>query len=784
MPRMPNTTRLRTRLLVLAMLLTLVACDAAELVPTRPTPAPSAASPPAPPLTMAEALALRALADDTAAAEAFHALLDAAPAGPDARAARLYLGESLGRAGRWSEAGVFLQPLATDGVRDELAARASFLLGRVHEEAGAWAEAAAAYEAALLAATPLEPYVRLRQAAVLRALGRDEEAAAAYEAVATSSIARLQRAAAYEGAITTRLELGQPGHALALYRALFEFAEQPAYRAQHLLDAARLAETQGEPDQARVWRHEAAISAPDSVPALGATTLLLADPQGTLAPADAARVYAAHEHWDDALVQFDAALASDSTRLDLRRERALVLRAQGDYQAALAELAAVSAADPDGETGRQARLDWVQTLGQSGDLPAAIEGYRQFAAAYPEDQRAPEALRRAIILLDQGGDAAAAAEQRLVFARGYPSAEGADRALFLAGLYFFEDGRADEASTVWEELRRASSGVVAAQAQYWQARAAADDPADASPELLEAARATSPDSYYATRAAELLGAEQRGTLAIGGPVTAEEWQAAERWLAEWSGAAPERIAAVQESIVAEPAAERALALAGVAQIADAVEEWRVPLDAWRDDPLRLYHAARAAYDGGLPYVALNAAERLVALSPDAGTASEPLALRKLIYPTPYRQIVIEQAGLYGLDPLALYALLRQESHFNPAATSWVGAQGLAQVMPSTAAGIAEELGVREFEPGDLHRPDVGVRFGAFYLRRQLDTLDGSLPGALAAYNAGAGNALRWAGEGIADPDLFAERIDFGETRTYVKNVYGAYGVYRRMYRSG
>lgn len=770
--------RLRSRLLVLALLLTLVACDAAEL--TRP-PAPTPSIHPVP--TFAEALALRSLADDTAAAEAFHTLLDRAPAGPAARMTRLYLGETLARAGRWSEAAVFLEPLMTDGVRDDLTIRAAFLLGRAHEQAGALAEAATAYDAALASRTPLEPYVRMRHAGVLRALGRGEEAAAAYEAVAASPIARIRRAAAYEQAITLRNERGQAAQALALYRALLDFAQQPAYRAEHLLDAARLAEAQGELEQARIWRREAATSAPQTAPALEAATLLLADPQGALAPADAARVFVAHQRWDEALAQFDAALAAEPASLDLRRERALVVRAQGNYQAALDQLAAISAADPNGETGRQAQLDRVQTLGQSGDVAGAIDGYRQFAATLPADPRAPEALRRAITLLDQPGDTAGAAEQRLAFGRAYPTAESADRALFLAGLFFYENGRADQANAAWEELRRISSGVVAAQAAYWQARTTADDPADAAPELLDAARSTAPDSYYAVRATELLGDERPGSFALGAPITTEEWREAERWLAEWSGFPPERIVAIEQSIAAEPAAERAVALAGVAQIADAIEEWRIALDAWRDDPVRLYHAARAAYDDGLPYVALNAAERLVALSPDAGRATEPPALRKLLYPTPYRQIVTEQAAVYGLDPLALYALLRQESHFNPAATSWVGAQGLAQVMPDTAAGIAQALGRTEFEPADLHRPDVAVQFGAFYLRRQLATLDGSLHGALAAYNAGASNALRWAGEEITDPDLFTEQIDYGETRNYVKSVYGAYGVYGWMYRS-
>jgi soluble lytic murein transglycosylase len=249
------------------------------------------------------------------------------------------------------------------------------------------------------------------------------------------------------------------------------------------------------------------------------------------------------------------------------------------------------------------------------------------------------------------------------------------------------------------------------------------------------------------------------------------------------GAAQQRLELGRRYPAAE-GADRALFLAGMHFLAgdrreEALGAWRAQLEAWRDDPGRLYLLARLAHERGVHYVALVAAERVAALGP----GGEPAALRRLIYPAPYRAIVVREARERGLDPLALYALLRQESHFNPAATSWVGARGLAQVMPETAQGIAQALGVEGFDPDDLYRPEVSVRFGAFYLRRQLDNTGDSLPGALAAYNGGLSNAWRWAGgETVADQDMFVEQIDFAETRNYVKLVYGYYGAYRAIYR--
>jgi soluble lytic murein transglycosylase len=127
-------------------------------------------------------------------------------------------------------------------------------------------------------------------------------------------------------------------------------------------------------------------------------------------------------------------------------------------------------------------------------------------------------------------------------------------------------------------------------------------------------------------------------------------------------------------------------------------------------------------------------------------------------------------------------MLRQESLFNPGAQSGAGAIGLAQVMPATGQGIAQNLQVADFQESDLLRPAVSIRFGAFYLSRQLDLMEGSLQAALSAYNGGPGNAQRWAGGTVVhDADVFAESIDYAETRGYVKLVYGYYGAYRRLY---
>jgi hypothetical protein len=111
-----------------------------------------------------------------------------------------------------------------------------------------------------------------------------------------------------------------------------------------------------------------------------------------------------------------------------------------------------------------------------------------------------------------------------------------------------------------------------------------------------------------------------------------------------------------------------------------------------------------------------------------------------------RSIAIEE----GIDPELYVRLVRQESAFNPDARSDAGAIGLAQLMPGTAA----DLGV---DPTD---PVQNLRGGARYLRQQLDRF-GSVPLALAAYNAGPGRVSEYGG---IPP--------FEETQNYVRRILG------------
>lgn len=136
---------------------------------------------------------------------------------------------------------------------------------------------------------------------------------------------------------------------------------------------------------------------------------------------------------------------------------------------------------------------------------------------------------------------------------------------------------------------------------------------------------------------------------------------------------------------------------------------------------------------------LSVAPGSVTIAPDA------------VGPARWQARIRELAVKYDISPSLLEAVVWQESRWNEAAVSPVGARGLTQLMP----GTARQMGV---DPGD---PQANLEGGARYLRLQLDRFGGDIEKALAAYNAGPGRVQQARGV----PDI-------AETRAYVAAIMG------------
>lgn len=132
----------------------------------------------------------------------------------------------------------------------------------------------------------------------------------------------------------------------------------------------------------------------------------------------------------------------------------------------------------------------------------------------------------------------------------------------------------------------------------------------------------------------------------------------------------------------------------------------------------------------------------------------------------------------------LLAIVRQESAFATDAMSRVGARGLMQLMPATAAGIAGKLQLPFSLPRLTTDGQYNITLGRSYVENLLDDFGGSYTLAIAAYNAGPGRVRQWLHE-FGDPrgaDLstvdWIEMIPFAETRAYVQRVLENLQIYR------
>ncbi len=374
----------------------------------------------------------------------------------------------------------------------------------------------------------------------------------------------------------------------------------------------------------------------------------------------------------------------------------------------------------------------------------------------------------------------------------------------------------------WPSLERLYRGVEAVAPAGLQARLAYllaranryPDPHGRVPrtprDLLRRARALQPDGYYGILASVLLG-EPLPAWGGGGepdPVLADDPRGAAPGNEAGNGAAP----GVQD-----------LPAAGFAAVADPRAAGRIPeevagnperaqpgdprLEVWEGFfrfglALEGYERLRTAA-GDLPPSVLRAyARRLnerglflesirlmyrvqeqrrdpadLPMPPDPaggeGSAfSAPAAILdpeelNLLYPRAYGREIESRAGEVGLDASVLFALVREESHFDAGIVSRAGAVGLTQLMPVTARDIARKLRIREV---DLHDPQLNLQLGSRHLDGLLSRLQ-DVPKALMAYNAGLSRLRGWEEELAGLPtDLFAEAVPYEETRHYLRKI--------------
>lgn len=223
---------------------------------------------------------------------------------------------------------------------------------------------------------------------------------------------------------------------------------------------------------------------------------------------------------------------------------------------------------------------------------------------------------------------------------------------------------------------------------------------------------------------------------------------------------------------------------------------RIGFDAEAEEALRERERAIVAKAGGRATDALCASYAMLARAKRGYRFSQQVPAKHLmtapgatnriawdcVYPRPHAGTVRASAEAAQITPELIWAVMRHESAFDPDARSHARAVGLMQLLPETARRTAKAAGI-DHDDSLLTSPTQSVTLGARYLRVVLDELHGSVPLAIAGYNAGPEAILRWLRQAKGETlDVFIETIPFLETRGYVVKVLGSLARYGYMER--
>jgi soluble lytic murein transglycosylase len=386
-------------------------------------------------------------------------------------------------------------------------------------------------------------------------------------------------------------------------------------------------------------------------------------------------------------------------------------------------------------------------LGNTAEGRATL---RSITTSFPKDTSSASAL---LLLADLATDENRDGDARdalLTLLKRFPRGRQATSARFRAGMISYIQGDKRGAAAEFDSLvARDSNSTEALAAGYWAGRSYAllGDKTRSRARWRWVAT-EDPLSYYAVMAAKRL---DTALVPAGGSTTYTHIPAVD--------SATERITALKDLGM---------------DVEAGFENDRLFRDAL-SDPNRTVATANALAGG-------DQASRSIALGKraldDIGRTPENY---RLYFPVLERETLISSSKENRLDPVLVAALIKQESNFNPQATSPVGARGLMQLMPDVGRSLAAAKGISPWNPDVLYDAATNIKLGTAHLTTLMHKYP-EVVKALAAYNAGESRVEKWSTKtGANDPEVFTERIPFVETRDYVRTILRNRAYYQALY---
>jgi len=710
---------------------------------------------------------------------------------PDLRASALWgLGKTEFLAGNYPAALDNLRLLTQTYPQDKHAAHGWLLLGQAYFDLARYQEAAEAY-AMYLQMRPglLDRFVQTRRGDALRAAGSPNEAIAAYQAAIAAGVSdpiplQLQIAQSYAAA-------GNPQTALTIYDEIIAATQNDYVKAQAYLLAGQ-AYIQMSDSAAAYEKWQFTVNNyPLAYESYSALVGLVNAGQPVDEYTRGLVDYFARQY-GVALAAFDRYIAAtpghDGSVLHYK---ALTLRELGNHAQAVEVWDEFIQRFP---TNRFWAAAWEQKgltqWAYLNDYAGGAETFEKFVDLVPNSPFTVSYLLSAARIHERGGNLERAAQVWETVAAQYPNDPEASNALFQAGIAHYRRANYQPALDNFQRtLVLALEDHERARAQLWigkTLRAQGDLPG--AQVAWQAGQAISPSNYYSLRARDML--LSRAPFERPSVYNFEYNLAAERleatvWLRVKFGLPVETDLSGPGVLSADPRFLRGMEFweAGMYdQSRLEFEDLRLAVQQDATDTFRLgnYLLDLGMYRSGI--TALRQVLTLAGLNDQAASLTAPVYFSHARYGLYYRELIFPAAEEYNFDPILITSLVRQESLFEGFVRSSAGARGLMQIMPATGESVAEQMGwPPNYTNQSLYSPQVSVRMGTFYLNSNRRYLNGDLYAALAAYNAGPGNANIWKSLSGDDPDLFLEIVRFQETRNYIRGIYEIYSVYRSLY---
>ncbi|MBE0681032.1 MAG: tetratricopeptide repeat protein [Anaerolineales bacterium] len=695
---------------------------------------------------------------------------------------------------RYNETFTSIQALINEYPDSPHLAQAYFLQGFVHFRLENYSAAADSWQTYLvLRPGYLDAYVQeLRGDALYSA--KDYPAALAAYTAAIQSPALGDDIAVDLKVASTHTRMGNYDSALALYDGITARAPNDYIKAQAGYESGLVYQAQGQNEAALEKFRFAVENYPLSYHAYLSLVALL-DAGGTVNELDRGLVDFFAGQYAVAIAAFDRYLSSnpadnDGTayyyRAQSRRNLSFYDEALQDYGTFIANFP--SHPNWGDAWGEKAFIEWSQ----KGDYSKAAQTLLEFVSIVPNTTLSTDYLMSAARIYERDAQYERAVETWSRVANEYPGTTQAPDAVFLMGVIYYRQGNFTSALDSFNRsLGLSPSPTAQARANLWIGKSQqklGDN--EAALNAWRTGQNLDSGGYYSERARDLLTDQAPFAPASSTnytPDLAAERRDADAWIRLTFNLPPETDLNGLGALGSDERVIRGneywnLGLYEKARLE--FESLRTELEL-KLEAVGSYRLANYLVDLGLYRSAIFAARQVLTLAGlDEHTESmmAPPYFSRIRYGLYYSDLIIPESQQEGFDPLFTFSVVRQESLFEGFVSSSAGARGLMQVIPTTGAQIASELGKPpNYTEDDLYRPYVSIMFGTHYLANNLRLFGGDLYAALAAYNGGPGNALEWKNLSGDDPDLFLESVRFEETRNYIRNIYEIHIVYRRLY---